>query len=85
MYEHLEPLTKKLLSLKIEKPPPWELHTVISVDGLCSVGFDRDTENLLILSHQGRGVVDCFTGEKPRETMKIIMRINIRKLKVLAV
>ncbi len=64
MYEHLEPLTKKLLSLKIEKPPPWELQTVISVDGLSSDGFDRDTENFLILSHSGRGVVNCSTGEK---------------------
>ena len=74
MYEHLEPLKRKLLTLEVEKPPPpWELKTVISVGGLCSVGFDRGTENLLILSHQGRGVVDCFTGEKPRETMKIII------------
>ena len=65
MYEHLEPLKRKLLNLRIEKPPPpWELKTIISVGGLCSVGFDRDTENLLILSHQGRGVVDCLTGEK---------------------
>lgn len=65
MYEYLEPLKIKLLNLKIEKPPPpWELKTVISVGGLCSVGFDRNTENLLILSHQGRGVIDCSTGEK---------------------
>lgn len=65
MYEHLEPLKRKLLTLEVEKPPPpWELKTVISVGGLCSVGFDRGTENLLILSHQGRGVVDCFTGKK---------------------
>ncbi len=65
MYEHLEPLKTKLLILKIEKPPsPWQLKTVIPVGGLCSVGFDRDTENLLIVSHQGRGVVDCSTGDK---------------------
>lgn len=65
MYEHLEPLKIKLLSLEIKKPPlPWQHKTAILVGGLCSVGFDRDTENLLILSHQGRGVVDCSTGEK---------------------
>lgn len=65
MYEHLKPLTIKLLSLEIEKPPPpWKLKTIISVGGLCSVGFDRDTDNLLIVSHSGRGVVDCSTGEK---------------------
>ncbi|MGB6300490.1 MAG: hypothetical protein WBF90_30555 [Rivularia sp. (in: cyanobacteria)] len=65
MYEHLEPLKRKLLSLKIEKPPPpWKFKTAILVGGLCSVGFDRDTDNLLIVSHSGRGVVNCSTGEK---------------------
>ena len=65
MYEHLEPLKRKLLSLKIEKPPPpWKFKTAILVGGLCSVGFDRDTDNLLIVSHSGRSVVDCSTGEK---------------------
>ncbi|AFY56705.1 hypothetical protein Riv7116_4276 [Rivularia sp. PCC 7116] len=65
MYEHLEPLKTKLIALKIEKaPPPWQLKSVIAVGGLCSVGFDRDTDNLLIVSHSGRGVVDCSTGEK---------------------
>lgn len=65
MYEHLEPLKRELLSLEIENPPPpWQLKTTILIGGLTSVGFDRDTENLLIVSHQGRGVVDCSTGEK---------------------
>lgn len=65
MSEHLEPLKRKLLSLEIEKPPPpWQLKTTILIGGLCSVGFDRDTDNLLIVSHSGRGVVDCSTGEK---------------------
>jgi len=28
------------------------------------IGFDRNSDNLLIVSIQGRGVVDCLTGEK---------------------
>lgn len=65
MYEHLEPLKEKLLKLKIESPPnPWRLKTAISVGGLESVGFDRHSDNLLIVSSQGRGVVNCLTGEK---------------------
>jgi hypothetical protein len=65
MYEHLKPLRKKLLSLDIhEVPDPWKLVATFSVGGLRSVGFDQESENLLVVSSQGRGVIDCFTGEK---------------------
>ena len=65
MYEHLNPLREKLLKLKIESPPaPWQIKTAISVGGLESVGFDLHSDNLLIVSSQGRGVVNCLTGEK---------------------
>ncbi|MGB3759318.1 MAG: hypothetical protein WBA07_23550 [Rivularia sp. (in: cyanobacteria)] len=65
MYEHLKPFKRKLLNLEIQKPlPPWKFKTAILVGGLCSVGFDRDTDNLLIVSHSGRGVVDCSTCKK---------------------
>ena len=65
MYEHLNPLKEKLLKLKVESPPdPWALKAYVSVGGLQSVGFDRTSDNLLIVSSQGRGVVDCLTGEK---------------------
>jgi hypothetical protein len=65
MYEHLKPLQKKLLSLNIhEVPDPWKLVATFAVGGLRSVGFDRESENLLIVSSQGRGVIDCLTGEK---------------------
>jgi hypothetical protein len=65
MYEHLKPLQKKLLSLNIrEIPEPWKLVTTFAIGGLRSVGFDRESENLLVISSQGRGVIDCLTGEK---------------------
>jgi hypothetical protein len=65
MYEHLKPLRKKLLSLNIEEvPSPWQLVTTVAIGGLRSVGFDRASENLLVVSSQGRGVIDCLTGEK---------------------
>jgi hypothetical protein len=65
MYEHLKPLQKKLLSLNIhEVPNPWKLVETFAVGGLRSVGFDRESENLLVVSSQGRGVIDCLTGEK---------------------
>lgn len=70
MYEHLNSLKEKLLKLKVESPPsPWQLKSYITVGGLRSVGFDRSSDNLLILSYQGRGVIsrgviNCLTGEK---------------------
>ncbi|MGB3294868.1 MAG: hypothetical protein WBB01_17940 [Phormidesmis sp.] len=65
MYEHLKPLQKKLLALNIEEVvKPWKLVTTLAVGGLRSVGFDRESENLLVVSSQGRGVIDCLIGEK---------------------
>ena len=65
MYEHLNPLREKLLNLEVESPiDPWKKTACVTVGGLISVGFDRHSDNLLIVSHQGRGVVDCCTGEK---------------------
>lgn len=65
MYEHLSLLKEKLLKLEVESPPePWQLKNYIAVGGLMSVGFDRDSDNLLIVSSQGRGVVNCINGKK---------------------
>jgi hypothetical protein len=65
MYEHLNPLKNKLLSLNIgEAPSPWKRVATVAIGGLRSLGFDQESENLLILSSQGRGVIDCLTGEK---------------------
>jgi hypothetical protein len=65
MYEHLQPLKQKILSLSIDKAPaPWKLVATFTIGGLRSVGFDRESENLLVLSSQGRGVIDCLIGEK---------------------
>ncbi len=62
---HLKPLKEKLLSLSIgQVPDPWKRVATLAVGGLRSVGFDRESENLLVVSSQGRGVIDCLTGEK---------------------
>jgi hypothetical protein len=45
MYEHLNSLKNKLLSLRIgEVPSPWKRVAVVSVGGLRSLGFDQDSE-----------------------------------------
>lgn len=48
----------------LEPPPPWRLLPVFAVGGLFQVGYAEDSDLLLVLSSQGRGVFDCATGEK---------------------
>lgn len=45
-------------------PPPWKSSGSSGVGGLLSVGFGRGTDLLLVTSSQGRGVFDCFTGQR---------------------
>jgi len=45
-------------------PRPWRAAGVFAVPALEAVGFERTSELLLIVSGEGRGVIDCSTGEK---------------------
>ena len=47
-----------------DPPAPWRRVGVVAVGGLLQVGFAAGTDLLLIVSHSGRGVVDCATGER---------------------
>jgi hypothetical protein len=44
-----------------EAPLPWR-RIQLHIAGLTAVGFGPGTELLLVLSHSGRGVVDCASG-----------------------
>lgn len=62
---HLDSLKEQLRVLKQAPPPhPWHQVTTVAVSGLRSVGFDLDSEYLLVVSSAGRGVIDCRTGQK---------------------
>ena len=45
-------------------PAPWRTSGVFAVPGLEAIGFDRSGELLLVVSQEGRGVIDCVSGEK---------------------
>lgn len=61
----LEALKIKLKAATITAPPyPWQQVTILPVGGLRAVGYDRHSDLLLIVSSQGRGVVDCLSGQK---------------------
>jgi len=45
------------------QPMPWKLVGGSSIGGLTEVGFADISDDLLVLSSQGRGLFDCVTGE----------------------
>jgi hypothetical protein len=47
-----------------EPPAPWKRCNSFAVGGLFQVGYAENSDLLLVLSSQGRGVFDCLTGEK---------------------
>jgi hypothetical protein len=46
-----------------EPPPPWGAVTLPQVGGTTEVGFGPASDLLLVMTHAGRGVLDCTTGE----------------------
>jgi hypothetical protein len=63
--KHLEPLRQRIHNAPIvENISDWHQIVSIAVGGLRSVGFDRHVDLLLVVSSQGRGVIDCLSGEK---------------------
>lgn len=47
-----------------ENPPDWKKVTTLAVGGLTDIGFSKITNQLLIISHSGRSLVNCSNGEK---------------------
>ena len=63
--KHLDPLRNKIRALhKVPPPNPWRTVGTVAVGGLRSVGFDRQSDLLLVVSIQGRGIIDCLSGAK---------------------
>lgn len=63
--DHLEPVRMKVRVAQVSNPSsPWSLIGTIAVGGLTEVGFDEESELMLVISSQGRSVIDCMTGQK---------------------
>jgi len=43
---------------------PWRLTVQAAVGGACAVGFDRKSEDLLVVSSNGQSVFECTSGER---------------------
>ncbi len=50
--------------MPVGEPPPWREVNGAHLGGLRGVGFDEDSELLLVESSAGKGVFDCATGER---------------------
>src|SRR5262245_39627066 len=67
MKERHRELIEHLRSLTVQDPPaPWRFVAYIDVGGPAAIGFgaSSDSDLLLIVTADGRGIVDCSTGEK---------------------
>lgn len=63
--DHLDPLRRRIRSAAVAAPTPsWTRLAAHAVGGLTEVGFAEDSDFLLVVSWQGRGVIDCRTGER---------------------
>ncbi len=62
---HLVGLVNELRRKPVEAPPaPWRRAACFAIGGLTEIGYAPDSDLLLVVSSQGRGVLDCVTGEK---------------------
>lgn len=69
MKAHHDRLRTRFRSAPLQAPPaPWRPLKELPVGGLTGVGFapapGSGDDLILVLSHQGRGVIDCVTGER---------------------
>lgn len=64
MPDHLDYLREALRSsIKSREFGPWKLVVERAVGTLFAVGFERESENVLAISSNGQGVIDCKTGD----------------------
>lgn len=47
-----------------DAPHPWLRRYVVMTGGLVGAGFADASDLLLVVTHDGRGLVDCLSGEK---------------------
>lgn len=62
---YLGPIRRQIRTTPLTPPPsPWRVSGVFAVPQLEAIGFDRESELLLVVSRDSLGVIDCASGEK---------------------
>lgn len=59
-----DPQFDRVRRMPLAAPPEWRALGATAVGGLRGVGFDEETELLLVESTNGKGIFDCSKGER---------------------
>jgi hypothetical protein len=63
--DYIDGYKRRIRQMPIQPPPaPWKEIATLNLGGVAELGFADDSELLLVVSHDGRGVFDCRTGER---------------------
>ncbi len=63
--EYQKRLRERLQRMQLVAPPlPWKHVATHAAGGLTEIGYAPDSDLLLVISSNGRGVYDCRTGER---------------------
>jgi hypothetical protein len=63
--KHLIPVVDDIKRLNVTPPPePWKVGKVLYVGGLIDIGFSAKSDLLLVISHDGRSVLDCLSNKQ---------------------
>ena len=74
MTDYQQKLESRFRQYPLSVPPtPWKETWSDSIGGLLEIGFAADSELLLVVSHEGRGVFDCSTGKRVARDYEIDM------------
>lgn len=53
-------------------PAPWKSQGIVMTGGLVAVGFGEGSDLALVVTHDGRGLIDCLTGVKVARDAAIV-------------
>jgi len=60
-----EILVERIRRMRRGLPPePWRHVASHGIGGLTDIGYGEGSDLLLVVSHNGRGVFDCLSGER---------------------
>ena len=64
MTNRLDDLKERLSRMAVTDPPSWVRIASHSIGGLTEIGYSNDSDLLLVISAQGRGLFNCENGER---------------------
>jgi hypothetical protein len=69
--EHRKKMLEIVSRIPDGLPEKWKKIAEYAISGLTDIGFSQDEQFLLVVSGQGRGVFDCFSGKKVARDLEV--------------